>query len=304
MTRRDAIRRFLNFEIHQDYVDYQIVDEHQEEDYRRHLIEYRGSEDDIIRAFLFLPKNEVVGSVLVHHQHHGNRALGKSEVAGLEGDPYQAFCPALAKRGFISLAPDSICFEDRMTSEARPTRDPDDEWLQHYNEMAYRLLRGTTLMKKIVDDSSIGISLLSQLENHDNNNIGLLGHSYGGNTVIFHAPFDDRVRFACTSGAACSYRTKFKNQTGIEMAEVIPGFSEKYDIQDLLRLISPRNLLMVAGTADKYAQDILPLFQSTLEVYKSQGAKDALKCQVFEGGHDLDSDRFHFILDWFAQQAG
>ncbi len=299
---REELKDFLNLQIHRGYVHYEVVDEYSQDDYQRYLIEYPGSENDVIRAYLFVPKREVIGSVLVHHQHHGNRALGKSEVAGLQGDPYQAFCPALAERGIISLAPDSICFEDRRSPEALSTRDPDDEWLQHYNEMAYRLLRGTTLMKKIVEDSSVGVSLLSQLEDKSKSKIGILGHSYGGNTVIFHTPFDDRIQFACTSGAACTYRTKFENQTGIEMAEVIPGFTEKYDIDNLFGLIAPRNLLIVAGTDDKYAQDAMTLFQATHDVYKREKAADAVQCQIFEGGHGLDADRFHFILEWFEQK--
>ncbi len=39
--------------------------------------------------------------------------LGKSEVCGLAGNPLQAFGVALVKKGFVVLAPDSICFEDR-----------------------------------------------------------------------------------------------------------------------------------------------------------------------------------------------
>ena len=78
-------------------------------------------------------------------------------------------------------------------------------------------------MKKVIEDSSIGISILSQLENTIKDKIGVLGHSYGGNTVIFHSPFDERVKYTCSSGAVCSYKTKFKSGTGIEMAEVIFG---------------------------------------------------------------------------------
>src|SRR5256885_1143919 len=77
---------------------------------------------------------------------------------------------------------------------------------QHYDEMCYRLLRGDTLMRKVLDDSARAISLLQTHPQIDPGRTGILGHSYGGNTVLFHAALDERIRFACASGAACSYR--------------------------------------------------------------------------------------------------
>jgi predicted dienelactone hydrolase len=44
--------------------------------------------------------------------------------------------------------------------------------------------------------------------------VGVLGHSFGGNTVLFRAAVDDRVAFAVTSGAAGTYRDKLANEIG------------------------------------------------------------------------------------------
>ena len=227
MSLNQEIQSFLNISIHQNPVEYQVLESQSFEAFQRQLISYRGSEDDEIRAYLFLPtKTPIVGSVLVHHQHAGKRHFGKSEVAGLVGDPFQFFCPNLAEKGIIALAPDSICFEDRRRNMTgtEPADDPDDDWAQHYNEMTYRLLEGKSLMKKVIEDSSIAVSLLANLEQNNSLNIGILGHSYGGNTVIFHSPFDDRITQSCSSGAVCSFKTKLQDEIGIEMAEVIPGF--------------------------------------------------------------------------------
>jgi hypothetical protein len=57
----------------------------------------------------------------------------------------------------------------------------------------------------------------------------------GGNTALFHGGLDERIRFACARGAACTYQHKIAHQIGIEMAEVIPGFAARYDIQDVVR---------------------------------------------------------------------
>jgi dienelactone hydrolase len=87
-----------------------------EGEYVRYLI-HLVTEDDTIPSLLAVPSGTgPFPAVVVFHQHAGQRHFGKSEVFGLVGDPYQAFGPALARAGFIVLAPDSIAFEDRARS--------------------------------------------------------------------------------------------------------------------------------------------------------------------------------------------
>lgn len=304
--KKNKVQNLLKIEIHHDNkVDFDIIETFETQYFDRHLIKYQGCESDEIRAYLFIPKNiKIIGSVLVHHQHNGERHLGKSEVAGIIGDHFQFFCPELAKIGIISLAPDSICFEDRRKNKSGVEVDdnPDNDTFQHYNEMCYRLLNGKTLMKKNIDDSSIGISLLLGQKNTIQNKIGILGHSFGGNTVIFHSPFDERIKYSCSSGAVCSYKTKFKFGTGIEMSEVIPNFTEDYDIEDLLKLVSPRELLIVSATEDKYSQDAKSVYLDLLPTFLESGAKESITHKEVEGKHRLDEERFLFIINWFKQK--
>ena len=294
------LQSFLGFKIHRGKLDYSVVEIKETDEFKRILIEYLGSEADIIRAYLFLPKtHKIIGAILVHHQHNGERHLGKSEVAGIVGDPFQSFCPALARKGIVSLAPDSICFEDRRKNKTgiEPDATADNDWLQHYNEMTYRLLNGQTLMKTVVEDSSLGISILLQQDGVEKDKIGILGHSYGGNTVLFHSPFDERIKYSCSSGAVCSYKTKFENYIGIEMAEVIPSFTIRYDIPDLLKLIPPREILIVSATLDKYSKDAKQIYSSLKKEYD-----DSYSFQEFQGVHRLDKQRFDYIINWFVEK--
>ncbi len=305
MSKKQEIKQLLNFHFSKDKVNCQILSTEKAPTFERHLIIYGGSENDEVRAYLFVPTNrEVIGSVLVHHQHNGERHFGKSEVAGLVGDPFQHFCPALAKKGIASIAPDSICFEDRRfrTLGTTPDPEPDYDWLQHFNETTYRLLRGQLLMKKVVDDSAIALSILTQQSFYESNKLGILGHSYGGNTVLFHSPFDERITHSCTSGAACSFKTKMQNRTGIEAALVIPGFAQQFDVEDLLQLICPRKLLIVAGNSDPYAQNAKELYLATKQWYGKAGASSALQFKGVAGPHRLDQERFDAIIDWFDHE--
>jgi hypothetical protein len=204
----------------------------------------------------------------------------------------------LVNKGFVVLAPDSICFEDRRKNSRGTEADEENDWLQHYNEMCYRILNGGSLMKKVLEDASIGVSLLYNNNLVDRNKIGTLGHSYGGNTVIFLSALDERIGFSCSSGAACTYRAKMINGTGIEMAEVIPGFTKHYDIGDLIRCVAPRNFLMVSATDDMYSSDA-----DNIEINVRQQIETCdnywLEHKRFNGGHPLNQERFNYIVNWF-----
>jgi dienelactone hydrolase len=277
--------------------------EEHEDRHTRSLLSYRSPDGDDVVAYLLVPEGEgPFPAVVCHHQHNSAIHLGKSEPAGVAGDPLQAFAPALASRGVLVLAPDSLCFEDRR--RGRAGREPhDDDGRRHFNELCYRLVRGDTLARKVVSDSALAVSLLEAMASVDGRRIGMLGHSYGGNTVLFHAAVDERVRFACSSGAACSYRRRIASGTGIELASVIPGFTERFDVEDLVRCIAPRPLLLVSATDDPYSEDAEEIEAAGREAYEQLGAGGRLEHVRADGDHALDQDRFDRIVSWTVEAA-
>jgi dienelactone hydrolase len=300
-TLREKIRASLNFKIPDAATDYETEAVTEEEGYSRILIRYADGEGDLIPAFLLLPKGAgPFPAVPVHHQHHSQWHLGKSEVCGLAGDPLQAFGPALAKKGMVVLAPDAICFEDRRTN--LPGIEPDEtrDWLGHFNEMSYRLVLGDTLMRKVLSDAARGVSLLWEHPMVDRGRIGTLGHSYGGSTVLFHAALDLRISFACSSGAACTYKTRMLNGTGIEMAQVIPGFAKESDIQDLVKCVAPRRICLVSAGEDKYSADADDIAALARETFAGLGVKERLQHKRFKRGHAITQERFDHIIDWLC----
>lgn len=301
--RREIIQ-YLGFNVLDSSVTFETNEVVEEDGYRRFRIQYSSQDEETIPAFFLLPdKNEPLAAVLIHHQHHGERHLGKSEVCGLIGDPLQAFGPVLAREGIAVLAPDSICFEDRRKNRQGTEADSAGDVAQHYNEMCYRLLRGDTLMRKVLNDSAQGISLLRSHPQIDSERIGMMGHSYGGNTVLFHAALDERIQFSCASGAACSYQYKMAHQFGIEMAEVIPGFALRYDIPDLLACFSPRPILLLSAADDNHAKDALEIVQIAKEKCAAMGIAKKIEHKRYAGGHALTQERFDDITDWLIDCA-
>jgi len=271
---------------------------HGEPGYVRSLVTYMSDDGAVIPAYLLVPEGDgPFPAVLVHHQHNNEYHLGKSEPAGVAGDPLQAFGPALAARGIVVLAPDSICFEDRRRQRSGCEPDESDP-LEHHNEFASRLLSGDLLSRKVLSDSALAVSVLGSLSAVRGDRIGMLGHSYGGSTVLFHAPLDPRVRFACVSGAACSYRRRFAAGTGIELAQIIPGFTNRFDLEDLVRCMAPRRLLLASATRDPYSQDADQIERAARPAYQALGATDSLEHLRVAATHPLTNDRFQRIVEW------
>jgi dienelactone hydrolase len=261
----------------------------------RERIEYRGLEDDVIPAFLFTPKGrDTLGGVVVFHQHNGQFHFGKSEVAGDVGDPFQAFGPALASRGIAVLAPDAITFEDRRGA-VRGVEPDTYDWLQHYNAMSYRMLDGDVLMRKCLDDAQRALSVLCQAAEIDAQRVGVAGHSYGGYTALYHAAVDRRCRFACISGAVCSFETRRREGTGILLFETVPGLAREIDTHDVLAAIGPRPTMVVSGTQDKYSRDADEV------VARIKG--DFITALRVDRGHALDQERFDAIVEWIVARA-
>lgn len=279
---------------------FRILESVKEKGYTRLHIEY-NSYGDKVSAFLLLPETLTEHpAILINHQHNREHHLGKSEVCGLAGNPLQAFGPALAHKGFVVLAPDSICFEERRED---PSVEGFDFW-QHYNEMCYQIVKGNSLMKKVLDDAMCGITLLSSLPYVNKKKIGTLGHSYGGNTALFLSALDERIAFCCASGSACTYEYRIRNHIGIELASIIPNFHGKYDIDDLVSCIAPRHLLIVSAEDDKYSKDAPYIVEKAEPAY---AALDALHClchKRYDGGHALTEERMQDILDWLETTAG
>ena len=276
-------------------VEYQQAGSVDGPNYSRRLLTYNGNEGDEISAFLFTPHGkEIVGGVVVFHQHNSKFHLGKSEVAGDVGDPLQAFGPALAPRGVVVLAPDAVTFEDRRAN-TRGVEPEVDDWLQHYNGMAYRLINGGLFMSKNMDDAQRALSVLLAQKNIDPRRVGVFGHSYGGTTAMYLGALDKRCQFVGISGAVVTLRKRQERGTGINLMEAIPGLTEIIEIDDLIKAIVPRPVFVVSGTDDRYAADADVVVRRV-----NSSSVDELRV---EGEHALDQVRHDAIVDWLVRMA-
>ncbi|MFG6098046.1 acetylxylan esterase [Leptothoe sp. ISB3NOV94-8A] len=246
----------------------------------RQKIGYSSEAGETISAFLCIPKNisASLPAIYCFHQHAANWSLGKSEVVGLAGSPDQVYAKELAERGYITLAPDAICFEERA--------DTIDPVRYHAQQLHSRLMRGQTLLGKVLFDISAGIDLLQSLSQVDATRIGFIGHSYGGRTALFAPAFDRRIKVSVSNCGSTKFKTMLAQDIGIQFDYVLPGFLAWGDIEDIVRLVEPSHLLMLGADADKWSQDI----EDICEYAKSAFVTGELERQIYPGKHSFSEE--------------
>jgi hypothetical protein len=121
--------------------------------------------------------------------------------------------------------------------------------------------------------------------------------------TTFLAALDERVRFACASGSACSYKRRMLDRTGIEFSQTIPGILSLADIDGLLRLIAPRPLLLLSASEDRYSADAPEVVQAAIGAWAARGAGEKLEHLRYKGGHALTPERSEKIIAWVTGQV-
>jgi dienelactone hydrolase len=310
---REEIREFIGLTPPVEPAAADAIERVEGDGYTRTHLQFTATDGDRIGAFLFEPIAAPARSgALVLHQHNSEWSLGKSEVAGLAGDPLQAFGPALSRQGIAVLAADAIGFESRCGTSAGPSSlappmtkrgSSAEGWLQYYNHMAHRLVRGDLLMRKMLQDAQAGVAVL-QRSLPDGAPVGVVGHSMGGGVALFLGALDTRIAFVCASGAACSYRERLARGLGLEMALVIPGFASRFDLDDVMRCVAPRGLFIVSADDDPATVDAAALVTSVQSQWASVGARRRLSYLRVSGGHALDRQRFDAIVDRVRSECG
>jgi len=259
--------------------------------YTMQKIEFYAEKDERIPAYILIPKNlnKKVPAIYCHHQHASNWDIGKSEVVGLQGDPDMGYAVELAKKGFVTFAPDAIAFEERQNEVGGGGGN--------YFELAKRIVNGETLLGKTLFDISAGIDYLESREEVDNKKIGFIGHSYGGRMAIFAPAFDKRIKVSVSNCGCVNYKNSIEKNIGIQMEFCVPNILQYGDVEDVVRLINPCSLLISATKEDKYSIGALEILE-----YVKDSFKDAeILVKVYEGKHIFTKEIRSFAYSFLSK---
>ena len=265
--------------------------------YTREKIRYQLHPGDWGYAYLLRPHNATLPlpTIYCHHRHNQDWTLGKSEVVGLAGDPDEAFGKELVERGYNVFVPDALSFEDR-----RPNADAGAD--SNFRELAVRLLRGETLLKKVIWDVQRGIDYLYTRAEIDVKRIGFVGHGYGAKMAMWACAFDERIQAAVAHGAISSMHQSLILGQTLQYEFTVPRLLQVVDYDRVLGLAAPRPFLVSATAHDPDSSDVELVYEKALRSYTRIGASNRLNLYYYAQG-DLDepwmtTQARHRIYDW------
>jgi len=223
--------------------------EEQRDGYSLLWVDYAVEPGDRVPAILLIPDGATPASpapgVAVWHQHAGKWHLGKTEPAGLAGDPVHHSGVALARLGYVVLCPDALCFEERQDPDGR-LKGADYERF----EFLRQVVQGRCMAWKNILDMRRAVDFLSSRPEVDPLRLGCYGHSMGSTHTWLVGPWEPRLK--CLVGNCClpTYRGLHRNKLLQCFPNFIPGFHRHGDTPDIAGLITPRALHLNFGEND------------------------------------------------------
>ena len=268
--------------------------------YRIETLSYEVESGDRAPALLLVPDGvdamHPAPAIAVWHQHNGEYHLGKSEPAGLAGNPMHHTGVALAKEGYVVLCPDALCFEERQNPRIKNSNFERFEFLRY-------LVSGKCLAWKNILDMRRAIDYLCTRPEVNKTQLGCYGHSMGSTHTWLVGPWEPRLK--CLVGNCCLPTYAAIHQAGILhcFPNYVPGWFRYGDTPEIAGLIAPRALLLNFGEKDSGSpiEGVRDGVQRIAQAYAKTGAADRFDYYIEAGaGHILSEEMWRRTRDWFA----
>jgi len=235
-------------------------------------------------------------AIAIWHQHGGLWDLGKSEPAGLGGDPMHHTGVALVKEGYVVLCPDALCFEDRQSDQMEGRAYEEFEFLRY-------LVAGKCLAWKNIADMIRAIDYLCWRPEVASRAIGCYGNSMGSTFTWLVGPWEPRLK--CLVGNCClpTYAGIHRHHLLHCFSNFIPGFYQYGDTPNIAGLIAGRPLLLNFGELDELSpiEEVRAGIKSIEDAYAEAGAGDMFASYIEPGaGHIFSDEMWRRTRDFFA----
>lgn len=227
----------------------QLRKETRADGFRIESLTYEVEPGDRVPALLLLPDGVTADhpapAVAVWHQHAGQYHLGKSEPAGLAGDPMHHTGAALAREGYVVLCPDALAFEERQDAGGKLKGMKFERF-----EFLRQVVNGRSMAWKNILDMRRAIDLLCDRGEVRSDRIGSYGHSMGSTHAWLVGPHEPRIR--ATVGNCClpTYSAIHEERLLHCFPNFVPGWLEHGDTPEIAALIAPRALHLNLGEQD------------------------------------------------------
>ena len=278
----------------------------QKKGYRIESLCYEVEPGERVSAFLLVPdqanaSNPAPG-IAVWHQHNGEFHLGKSEPAGLAGDPVHRTGAALAREGYVVLCPDALGFEERQD----PTGKLKGQDYERF-EFLRQVVRGRSLAWKNILDMKRAVDVLANRPEVLPDRLGCYGHSMGSTHAWLLGPLEPRLK--CIIGNCClpTYEAIEEKHLLHCFPNFVPGWKNFGDTPEIAALIAPRALHLNLGEKDNNSpiESAKRGIQRIAEAYKRAGVPDNFTYFIEpDTGHTLSEKMWNQVKECFARNLG
>ncbi|MBI1374920.1 MAG: hypothetical protein GC159_19555 [Phycisphaera sp.] len=271
----------------------------QKDGYRLEWVDYEVEPDDRVPAIVIVPDGVTDASpapaVAIWHQHNGEWHLGKSEPAGLAGNPMHHTGVALAKLGYVVICPDALCFEERQDPRGK---------LKGGNFERFEFLRltvgGTCMAWKNILDMRRTIDYLATRAEVNADRLGCYGHSMGSTHTWLVGPWEPRLKALVGNCCLPTYAAIERTEILHCFPNFIPGIHAHGDTPDIAALIAPRALHLNLGETDGGSpiDEARAGCERIAEAYRAAGASENFT-------YFIEPDTGHVLTDtmWKHVQA-
>jgi dienelactone hydrolase len=275
----------------------------QKDGYRIESLTYDAQPGERIPALLLVPDHVTSAhpapGIAVWHQHNGEYHLGKSEPAGLAGNPMHHTAVALVHEGYVVLCPDALCFEGRQD----PTGKLKGGNYERF-EFLRQIVRGRSMAWVNVLDMKRGIDLLSERPEVLKDRLGCYGHSMGSTHSWLAGPLEPRLK--CIVGNCClpTYEAIEEEHLLHCFPNFVPGWKKNGDTPEIASLIAPRALHLNFGENDSGSpiESVRRGLKRIADVYQKAGVPEKFTYYIEPGtGHVLSEAMWQHTKECFAK---
>ena len=274
----------------------------QRKGYELRWITYDSEPNDTIPAILLVPdgvtSDKPAPAICVWHQHNGQWHLGKTEPAGLAGNPMHHTGVDLVKLGFVVLCPDALGFEERAERYSLTGGN-----LERFLYLKY-VIRGKTMAWKNILDMRRAVDFVCSLSIVSSDLIGSYGHSMGSTHAYMVGPWESRIKATVCNCCLPTYEAIEEDELLHCFPNFVTGIYPEADTPDIVSLIAPRAVHMNFGELDggspiKHVRAAIPEIQ---KVYESMHAESNFSYYIEEGaGHVLSEQMWNHTRDFFIR---
>lgn len=288
-----ALQRALG--VQPEPVDLQVRIEREErhDGYRAVRFTYVSEANATVPAWLLIPDGGGVRPCVICLQGHTRGFhislgldLGANDAEMIAGE--RDFARQAVRRGWCALAIEQRAFGERASRIA-----PDKGC--HHPSMA-ALLLGRTMVGERVWDVRRAIDALAGFAEVDRSRIAVMGNSGGGTISAYAAAVEPRIAAAMPSCSVCTYAASIGSIHHCA-DNYVPGILRDLEMADMVGLIAPRPLVVVAGRTDPIFPfaDVERCAAGIAGIYAAAGRPQAFRLVPGDGGH-----RFYAESAWSA----